>query len=116
MLWITMMSFRHGPLMDHTSWLAFPAATPRGRQLLVCESLHQLRTGVNTGRAVSRCRWIYIQLAVAMYIVWVTPVRVVGACLVRGQRPNAVRCPHGYGVHCLGLAVSLNDEPYLRVG
>lgn len=25
------------------------------------------------------CRWIYIQLAVAMYIVWVTPVRVVGA-------------------------------------
>jgi len=23
------------------------------------------------------CRWIYIQLAVAMYIVWVTPVRVV---------------------------------------
>jgi hypothetical protein len=25
------------------------------------------------------CRWIYIQLAVAMYIVWVTPVRVVSA-------------------------------------
>jgi hypothetical protein len=45
------------------------------------------------------CRWIYIQLAVAMYIVWVTPVRVVSwlaarSCCADTHRPCTAGFQH----------------------